>query len=174
MRTFSLLENPSNDPPNRIAVSLQDICTRLDELGTAKWKSKDDCSRSGAIFSALDQGIEFGFIVGDNRRRTFKLGVNYFRFENYHFNNKLQMLSDDIAQYGLNKILCNKEHLFQSDISDDSTEFGDEAAYDTDDERTPTPKKKKIKLDETASRGRAKRRTFSGGSTPKRTSKNAK
>ncbi|XP_052896592.1 uncharacterized protein LOC128303625 [Anopheles moucheti] len=149
-------------------VSLKDIITGVDKLGVGKWKSKDDCTRSLAVVHALDQGMELGFIVSGPKRHTYKLGVNYLRYENYHFNNKLRMLSEDFALHGLNKILANMEHIYQSDISDDdSTEYGDAVSYDSDDERTPTPKKKVARKDGNVAKQR-KKRTFAAGATPKK------
>uniref|UniRef100_A0A4Y0BPQ0 Uncharacterized protein n=1 Tax=Anopheles funestus TaxID=62324 RepID=A0A4Y0BPQ0_ANOFN len=148
-------------------VSMEEIMLRVERLDARKSTSEDDCSRLSAFLKALDQGMQFGFIVGDRKRRMYKLGVNYLRFENYKFNIKLRMLSEDIAIHGLHKILSNVENVLQSDVSNDSSDDGDGAAYDSDDERTPTPKKKIMRNTQNISKQR-KKRIFKAGATPKK------
>uniref|UniRef100_A0A182W9W5 Uncharacterized protein n=1 Tax=Anopheles minimus TaxID=112268 RepID=A0A182W9W5_9DIPT len=127
------------------AISLEEIIARVQQLGEGNWTPKDDRSWPSDVLQALDKGMQFGFIVCDRSRCSYKLGVNYLRVENYHFYNELRVLNGNIALHGLQEALPNMEHRHrsvQSDISDDSSEFGDSVAYESDDELTPTPKKK--------------------------------
>ncbi|XP_035916636.1 uncharacterized protein LOC118514138 [Anopheles stephensi] len=149
-------------------VSVEEIITKVQELGEGKLAAQDDYTQSLAVMKALDQGVQFGFITSDRRRQTFKLNVNYLRFENYHFNNKLRTLSEEFSLHGITQVFESMERYLQSDISDDSTEYDDSVAYDSDDERTPTPKKKATISKESKFSKLRKKRIFAAGATPKK------
>ncbi|XP_050079141.1 uncharacterized protein LOC126565984 [Anopheles maculipalpis] len=149
-------------------VSLEDLISKLQNLDKEAYTTKDIHIQTLSLEDALDKGIRFGFITKDRKRLTFKINVNFLRFENYHFNSKAQMLSEEFSLYGITKVLENMKRYFQSDTSDDSSEYDDSDAYNSDDEHSPTPKKKAmVRKTDKISKLR-KRRIFAAGATPKR------
>uniref|UniRef100_A0A182NXC2 Uncharacterized protein n=1 Tax=Anopheles dirus TaxID=7168 RepID=A0A182NXC2_9DIPT len=64
-------------------ISLEEICNKMEKLDHGDLLVGGMNTQPLAILKALDQGIKFGFITSDPKRRLFKLGVDFRRSETY-------------------------------------------------------------------------------------------